>query len=372
MATCFLLIVISLINSNNSGGDKSIPTFLFAQKGINRTIPSDLLAIVKGYYDKNVGATSRALIKRHSKLSNSDSQMYDIELNGQDISKLYGWDFSEQPIAHLDLSDNALKTINDRVTKFALTKKLDLRYNQIQNVNLRNIPVLSADVVLDLSYNNITAESLISNEFLLPHGLQEVDLSHNPIGSISNFGFPSARTVTLLHCGISSLQNVVFNAKAVCLTDNPLKLVQNVTFNDVEVVYMSGCKISMADFQKFEWKFISKKPVSLWMCGNNFNDSHLHQHDYRLPVGVGSITTTYENVYHHDTVLVDIGATVRKGLRRNWFLFDYGNELQYKTAKCINSVKSLTIPPFFFEKMMIKSCKILHQIKLNWNGTECK
>ena len=103
---------------------------------------------------------------------------------------------------------------------------IDLTGVQISSFDLRNVKIRE----LVLSHCLISARFLQSNRHWFPNGMDTLDLSHNPISSLSNFEFMNVDRLWLSRCGIDLLKNVVFHSRIVCLDGNPIEIMKNVTF----------------------------------------------------------------------------------------------------------------------------------------------
>ena len=145
---------------------------------------------------------------------------------------------------------------------------------------------------LDLKNNQITG----FDKLLLTSGnqiLENLIVSENSIQSISNYVSPELIELHMADCDISSLQNVVFNAKMVDLSGNDLKRMQRVTFQNVSYVLMKNCGISLETIDKLNMTFIPLPAHDPFidMSGNDITVSGLKQINYKLPKGVNYIKT---------------------------------------------------------------------------------
>ena len=264
---CLLVLLSLLLCPKKAAEDKAIHVLISALQKTNCTLPEDVLKELRAFYDEKIKMESR---KRIMKTLDWYGASDNIFSNAENITTLYGWDFGQRPIGRLDLRNNKLKTINERVTKFPIVSQIHLNDNQIESIDIRGIRMQcpGQGFIIDLSSNNITAQGLKENKVSLPPKLYYVKLDRNPIGAISDYEFPSSEHLYLSNCEITLLDNVVFNSRAVYLSGNPLKSMQNVTFNGIEDFYMMWCGITLDDVQKFDWKFISEKPARIWMQGN--------------------------------------------------------------------------------------------------------
>ena len=217
--------------------------------------------------------------------------MFHVNLSDHNISSLYGWDFSEHTIQKLDLSHNQLRTIDDRVTNFCfISNNFDLSHNQIRSVHLNKTVTYwnRNEMVLKLANNKITAKSFAANHIFIPQTLKELDLSNNPIGSISNYNFCVSGNVILENCGISSLENMIFCAKRVSLKGNPLDTMRNITFKNVHSLDMSNCNLSISMLVEFGMFWIAESDNRLWptvvdLKGNNITVNDLVEADFDFP-----------------------------------------------------------------------------------------
>ena len=120
-------------------------------------------------------------------------------------------------------------------------------------------------------------------------------LENNPIGAISNYEFVGPNKVLCLDdCGISSLQNIVFNAEYVYFNDNPLSIIRNVTFRNVRFVSLRDCGITLRIFKtwKNEITWIPNcgdKSIKWALFQNPLSWRNLKDIQYFLPPWVSSI-----------------------------------------------------------------------------------
>ena len=220
-----------------------------------KAIPHDLLRLISEWSPKS----NQEFIANHTKTSSYlHGNQHFVDLYDQNISSIYGWNFTQRDAATfdlvLDLSFNQIRKVSDQMTVFGDLSSFRLNNNRIRSIDLRNTNI----GVLSLWNNNISSNSFASNQIYFPHTVSRLSLFNNPIGSLANFEFPVGDIIFLSDCSITSLHNVCFNAKRVYLDDNPLQSVQNVTFMNIECLSLQNCNVSWSKFLTFDINFVGK------------------------------------------------------------------------------------------------------------------
>merc|ERR1712228_1035902 len=254
-------------------------------------LPIELVAVINDFYG-NVAAESRRFIKNNTRVHlrfDDNHPFYEVRLQRQNITSLHGWDFDIYDcIVELKLKQNQIERINDQHTSFCDVCCFMARENSIKMLDLRNTNV--EDLILDR--NALTGKSFMNNEVLLPNRIKTVSLMENPIGSISDYEFSSrSGWLDMTRCNITKLQNVVFNTKSLILCDNPLQLLQNVSFKNVRIVYMTYCNITLSILEAFDMKFVNddEMKTTLLLGGNSFTLQQLKDAAYKFPSGLDFI-----------------------------------------------------------------------------------
>ena len=207
----------------------------------NKSIPLDCIQLIDSFYPDS----KKRFIANHSELVFFQWVVLNIVfLHNRSLSSLYGWDFRGQKIHRLFLSINAIHTISERATNFGNVNILDLSVNRISSIDLRRTKI---KMMLVLDHNDISAESFEANKILFPLTVSHLLLRHNPIGKLNGFEFPYGNELQLSYCNITSITNVVFNAENVYLDNNPIKIIQNVTFNGTKRLFLRDCNFTIRE-----------------------------------------------------------------------------------------------------------------------------
>ena len=294
-----LILMLIAFTHTIRNKSRSLPASIFALSKSKRNIP-DLSHQMASFYGLNIGAYSRSIIKKnYIQMGEGDQRLFKVILNKMNISCLFGWDFAELPIFFLDLSSNALRRIIDQHTLFSdVHIWLILSDHRLHHVDLRKTKITQ----LQLANNRL---SDWANHVLLPQTLSCLNIDNNPIGSISNYEFAVDDLVTLTECNLTSLQNVVFNTNQVVLSYNPIRILKNVTFRNVNIVSMMNCGITSSIIKEFELTFIAQfsglfsHSVEWILRNNSITKQQLIDIGYKLPTGLTR------------TVLNDINDTVQ-------------------------------------------------------------
>ena len=232
-----------------------------------KTLPDELLQLISEWYPKSnqefIANNSIRLQFHHY------SKHYFVNLANKNISSLFHWNFSLQHrnISSIDLSGNNLQKVSERFTTFGnIDMNLDFGNNHIESVDLRRTQIRQG---LYLHNNSISSESFRLNQVLPPHRLIVLGLSENPIHYVSNYSFPQTATIFLRNCGILLLENVVFDAGAVYLDDNPGIILKNVTFIGTKYLSLVGCNITEEQLStlNIHWDFAEALVVRLNLYG---------------------------------------------------------------------------------------------------------
>lgn len=294
-SSLIVLFVLTLIGLNNA----SMIAALFALTKTNNSV-ADLNREIFAFSD--IASYSRQMVHYYTTDSNKRLKggkiLYGgliLNLSDSNISSLCGWNLRSDPvyaldIYDLDLSHNKLKKVSDQETSFEEDVEcIDLSNNEISFVDFSKTKVK----ILVLKNNNLTDIAHIK----FPLEWNAIHLGGNPIGSIENYQFSKAMgyrgwdrsCLRMGHCSITSLQNVMFDAKRVSLSNNPMKSMKNVTFRNCEKLSMKDCNITLSTLQTFEMAFIGERAL-LDLSGNKMSVKELKQINYTLPEGVRSIT----------------------------------------------------------------------------------
>ena len=226
---------------------------------------------------------------------NDTNKYASAHLGGLNVSSLSGWDFrsTHQPnFLLLDLSNNRLRQISDKETSFgnAHITLLDLFSNKLKKLDLSHTSVNHIIVEDNLLMN-------IENSLLLTSRLNRLDLSGNPIGSLSHFKFPFGKKLCMRHCDISSMTNVIFSTEEICLCHNPLKTIKNVTVQNAKFVQMCKCGLTLSKLKKFEISCTGNQ-IDWDLRKNHITLYQLEKEQHKLQKGVSSIRiddrTTYK------------------------------------------------------------------------------
>ena len=244
---------------------------------------NDLLVEITKFYGLHRASYSRELIKNYT-----NTRTKKINLDGLNISTLFGWDFTHTHHRNFDLSFNALRRVSDKETKFgdASIVVLDLTNNDIHSIHLQNTLIAN----LYLSNNKL---SNFSKEVHLPEVLNVLSLGYNPIESICDYEFPLCSYLSIFQANIGIIANVVFKSKTVVLNDNPLRTVKNVTFDHVDIIHMVSCGITLDIFETFDMRFIGEDCCVLYLYGNNITLAQMQQSGYKLTDGLCRIILDY-------------------------------------------------------------------------------
>ena len=143
------------------------------------------------------------------------------------------------------MQKNYLRKVDDNQTFFHHDLSLlDLSNNLIQQVNFERTEYIFE---LQLSQNLLSGNAIATTTW--PNRVGFLYLAGNPIGSLSNTAFAVDKALDLSNCGILELTNVHFIANRVILDDNPLELFKNVTFENVQRIFMQRCNLTTERFK---------------------------------------------------------------------------------------------------------------------------
>eukprot|EP01084_Bolivina_argentea_P004211 8010_1 len=163
-------------------------------------------------------------------------------LHNTNISALNGANFSgiTSHCPKLCIQDNKITEINDTRIKFPKgTFSIDLTNNFIHKCDLSNTPNLHW---LSLAFNEITSLHSVK----IKH-CQTIYLNGNQIQSIQDYQFPLSRLICLENNNLKTLKNVTFNTRINKLNGNPITTMTIVQFNcyhETMDIELSNCNIT--------------------------------------------------------------------------------------------------------------------------------
>lgn len=137
-----------------------------------------------------------------SLLPKSDCVTLNVERNR--IRDLKGVTGVKRTLRHLFLAHNDLRSLGDDVAALEALQSLNSSHNSLTQCPVGRLLNLTR---LDLSHNALTAAALVSGGLGKLVSLVSLDLSHNPVNSwpAALSAFPKLQSLTLDHCGLSSL-----------------------------------------------------------------------------------------------------------------------------------------------------------------------
>ena len=266
------LFVSNLLQSDDNAKQKKLLLFgFYHEQRHNRTAveSEDLKHTIFEFIGEDnehkirtkITQDSRQIIKNHTVYASNVSDAIDLSYCGhgrkctkccRPIRSIKHWDF-RGPAFFVYLDNNALKKINDNETLFnSKMGALDLTGNPIQEINFANTESI---YILALSRASLTGKAIQKATF--PSKIGYLLLEGNPIGSLSNvrldishlpLGQSAGQVLDLRNCNVSELTNVHICAKIIRLDCNPLRIFNNVTFENVQSITMEGCGITFDIF----------------------------------------------------------------------------------------------------------------------------